>query len=410
MDTKRKIKFYTRLINELLKEGLNDELFWAYFERGLYYSQIYDYESAVSDFIKAASINPKEPMIYYHIGIAYLKMKKYELARLNLEKVIEMSPEESSAYFDLANICYEEGKYDKACKFYTESIIRGKKTADVYYRRANAFLKLGKKNEALSDISHAIRIKPSNADYISFRAGIYLSIRDYDSLLKDLDMLIKFEKTKNLGLLNRSIVYATLASLIKTLTDKENLLPSRLTSIIKRKLGNFNHNHEELYNLAENDINQVIDNLSSNTYIQPSHYIVRGAIRLSQKKYVLSTMDFCFAKNILCKTFLLKKDPTYISLAALVNMYLDDYKEAYNYISMLDKTFKTEPKFDILKACWWWRSEGNFNETFYWFTRSINNGLDIFDIFDDVFEGYFLRSFLWELEKRNLLSEFIKEY
>ncbi|MCX8074308.1 MAG: tetratricopeptide repeat protein, partial [Clostridia bacterium] len=353
MDIKNKIKYYTRLIDELSRSGSTNELFWAYFERGLYYLEDYEYELAISDFTEAASINPNEPSVYFNIGFAYSKMKVDDLAEEYFKKVIEIDSKNPFAYFELGNLNYNRQNYEDAVEYYTKAIKNGKRGSDTYYKRAMTNFKLLKYIEALSDISYAIKIKPTNLDYYVLRSNIYISLRDYKSAIEDLSYLVNIKPSHSVYRLNRAIVYATCGSLIKLFIN--DLIPLSFKKIVEKTISSFGNDYNKYYKLAGSDINIVIEQerkLFGDYYISPSYYITRGAILLSYGKKFESIIDFSFAKIILRSYFSLN-NKTYQLMKALVDLYLDNYKESLFYIE--NNYDFNMPKVNILRACWWWK-------------------------------------------------------
>lgn len=403
MDTREKIKYYTRLIQDLIKNGSYEELFWAYFERGLYYIEDHEYELAISDFKEAISIK-EEPIVYYNIGVAFSKMKDFQQAKTYLLKVIQMDPKNPFAYFELANIFYDEGNYVEALDYYNKSIKNGKKGSEIYYKRAITNFKLLKKANAVSDISHAIKIKPSNSDYYMLRANIYISMREFLLAIEDLNYLIKLKPFYGIYRLNRAILYATIGSLIKLIVKKS--LEDSAKEYVEKIVSRFSFDYHKYYKLAEDDINMAIDaeKKVSNFYISPSYYITRGAILLSYGREVEAIVDFSTAKSILKSYFVSKKNKELNSIKALVDLYLENYNESWSYMDNDDFDL---PKLNILRACWWWKKERNFDKTYFWFKKAVDNGFDVFEVIDDIFEGYFLRDFLKELERKGELKKIL---
>lgn len=405
MNTRDKIKYYTRLIDELSKDGDLEELFWAYLERGISYLEEHEYELAISDFKEAGVIKPSEPVVYFNIGLAYTKLKNDSLAMEYFKKTIDLDEKNPFAYFELGNISYNNEKFNEAREYYTKAMRNGKKSSDIYYKRALTNFKLLNCIDAIADISHAIKMKPSNTDYYILRANIYLSMKDYRSAIDDLTHLIKIKPSNSIFRLNRSIAYATIGSIIKLIVT--NSLPKSLVKVVEKTILPFEKDYHKYYEMAENDITIAIENeksLFGAYYISPSYYITRGAILLSYGKEVPAIVDFSMAKTILKSYFPSKKNKTYQSMKALVELYLDNYEQSWKHL-----TDEVElPKNNILRACLCWKSAKDFEKTYFWFEKAIENGFDIFEVVDDIFEGYFLLDFLNELEKRELLSRFIK--
>ncbi len=405
MNARDKINYYTKLIEELLKKKVYEELFWAYFERGLYYMDEGEYELALSDFNQAATIKSDESIVYYNIALVYRMMKNDDMAFEYLKKVIEIDNKNPFAYYELARLFYDKERYSEAEMYYTKAIKNGKKGSDIYYRRALTRYKMRMIDGAIDDVNYAIKIKPSAIDYYVLRANISLTSKNYITALSDFEHLIKLKPLHGVYRLNRAIIYATIASVIKL--KAKNQIPHILLSDVNKAVYGFESDYHRYYDIAISDLNVAIENekkVFGDFYTPPSYYLTRGAIYLSYGKYTFAAMDFSVAKSLFKSHFKLKLNSDYKFIRALVEMYLDNYDEARRYLGD-----ETTSKANILRACWWWKAEMNFEKTYFWFKKAFENGFDIFEIVDDIFEGYFLKGFLEELEKRNLLIELLKK-
>jgi tetratricopeptide (TPR) repeat protein len=89
----------------------------AYYERGSVNGRLKLYEKAVSDFTKAADLNPNDAEAYNNRGLAYAKgMKKYDMAITDFNRAIGLNPEFAEAY-DNRGIAYriKDDNKEKAC-------------------------------------------------------------------------------------------------------------------------------------------------------------------------------------------------------------------------------------------------------------------------------------------------------
>ena len=73
-----------------MKNLKSNELFEAYYSRGLCYRQIEQIENSIDDFLKAADLRKDEPYVQYQLGLNYLDDENYEEARGRFNKAIEL--------------------------------------------------------------------------------------------------------------------------------------------------------------------------------------------------------------------------------------------------------------------------------------------------------------------------------
>lgn len=76
------------------------------------------YTDALTNLLKANSIEPNNPLILTNLGMAYYFKDERETAVKYLEKSIELDPENSDAKLNLASIYYNDGDIDRAEKLY----------------------------------------------------------------------------------------------------------------------------------------------------------------------------------------------------------------------------------------------------------------------------------------------------
>ena len=71
----------------------------AYFNRGLAYGQLEQYNKAISDFTAAISINPKSAPSYANRGYSYHNLEEYALAIPDYTKALQLGLDNNSVRF-----------------------------------------------------------------------------------------------------------------------------------------------------------------------------------------------------------------------------------------------------------------------------------------------------------------------
>jgi TonB family protein len=81
-----------------------------------------DLDSALTDYNRAAELNPKEVSIYLNRGLVLFNKKNYEQAIADYDKAIELNPKDSTAFFNRGNSFEKMGDVPKALADYQKAI------------------------------------------------------------------------------------------------------------------------------------------------------------------------------------------------------------------------------------------------------------------------------------------------
>ncbi len=95
----------------------------AYLELGLLYTNLEEFEKALSFFEKAEKVDPKNASIQFNKGICLLKLERYEKAISSFEKARSLEPKLGQiALYHMGFAYYKEGKYTRAEEELTKAI------------------------------------------------------------------------------------------------------------------------------------------------------------------------------------------------------------------------------------------------------------------------------------------------
>ncbi len=129
-------------------------------------------------------------MFYFERGIAYCDIGDYEKAKNDFFKVIEFNDTHVGAYINLGCVLTEQKKWIDALKYFNQAIDINPENAFAYYSRGFLFEVMGNLDTAIQDYSKAITI--NNQDYISLyrRAIIHKINIKFDEAIHDLDLVL----------------------------------------------------------------------------------------------------------------------------------------------------------------------------------------------------------------------------
>lgn len=139
----------------------NEDLYSAYYERGMKRLQKRQYDPAIADFTKAIALTPNNTWAYVARGHAYAYKKDFVRAFADQETAIRKEPTEVT-YTGRAMDLIEAGAYDRAIADLNEALRINAKYFFGYLRRGDAYLKKGEFSKAEADYQAALQIKPSD--------------------------------------------------------------------------------------------------------------------------------------------------------------------------------------------------------------------------------------------------------
>jgi tetratricopeptide (TPR) repeat protein len=130
-----------------------------YFNRGLDYEDIGEYDKAIACYTEAIELDPEDNLYYHFRGHAYEDKGEYDKAIADYTKAIELEPKYAHVYYKARAHTYEsKGEYDKAIADYTTIIELKPENAWAYYDRGDAYNSKGEYDKAASDYEKVIQI------------------------------------------------------------------------------------------------------------------------------------------------------------------------------------------------------------------------------------------------------------
>lgn len=88
-----------------------------FIKRGYILMEKKQYEKALTEYHRAATINPKNATAYYYLCWLSYKLKHYNQASFYYQKAIELKSDFAMAYYGLSEVYYALGQIDKAKEY-----------------------------------------------------------------------------------------------------------------------------------------------------------------------------------------------------------------------------------------------------------------------------------------------------
>jgi tetratricopeptide (TPR) repeat protein len=140
-------------------------VYTAYVSRGLAYSDMGDYNRAISDFGQAIGLKPDNPLLYMNRGAIRKKIRDYAHALEDYNTAVKLDPWLTPVYYDRGSLFLATGNYERALADFDTVIRLTPRDAEAYYNRGIAYRQLGAYNQAVRDFQLAARLGYRSSQY-----------------------------------------------------------------------------------------------------------------------------------------------------------------------------------------------------------------------------------------------------
>lgn len=219
---KNSIKLWTYVV-----EQRPERIQLVYYNRGLAFENMGQFEKAIEDFDRAISLDPYFRDAFLNRGTAFENMGRFDSAIENLDTAIALSPSYEAyfnrgitfektgqlaraiadfhdaialnpsryeAYLAVGRLQGKTGSFDKAIDYFTRAIVINPMNAESYNNRGLSFIYLGQDDRALEDFNKAIALDQNSAITYHNRGTLYLRTGNNRLAIPD------FQRACNLGI------------------------------------------------------------------------------------------------------------------------------------------------------------------------------------------------------------------
>ena len=174
------IKYYS----EALK--LNPQMFEAYHNRGIVYSEKEEYDEALQDLSTTIENNPNDAKAYYNRGVVYLRRTEYDKALHDFNTTIENNPNDAKTYRNRGLIYIIKDEPDMATQDFSKAIELEPDNPEAYVYRGGTYLITSEPDKATQDFSKAIELEPDNSEAYCNRGEAWLHLKEWEKARMDL--------------------------------------------------------------------------------------------------------------------------------------------------------------------------------------------------------------------------------
>ena len=139
---------------------------WSvFYQRGIAFERLKQWDKAEPDFLKALELNPDQPQVLNYLGYSWVDMNINLDKGLNMiKKAVELRPDDGFIVDSLGWAYYRMGKFDEAVKQLEHAVELKENDATINDHLGDAYWRVGRKLEAGFQWKRSLLAKPEPED------------------------------------------------------------------------------------------------------------------------------------------------------------------------------------------------------------------------------------------------------
>jgi tetratricopeptide (TPR) repeat protein len=135
---------------------------------GQLWTEIGDYNRAVTVLHGALQSNPSLSKAHYYAGLAYIRWEHWQEAQSEFQAELASTPGDPDAIYHLGFVALQEGKSDEAAKLFEQVLAAHPDYANAQYELGKILLDRGQLQEAVPHLEAAARLSPEK-EYVHYQ-------------------------------------------------------------------------------------------------------------------------------------------------------------------------------------------------------------------------------------------------
>jgi tetratricopeptide (TPR) repeat protein len=202
---KWRLKQFDEAIADFTKAAsLNPDYAPAYNNRGNVYLDMNRAEEAYKDFDRAVALAPDFGAAYSNRANANQKLKRIEAAEKDFRKAVELMPGSAVPLNGRAKIANATAHYYTALRYLNRAIGLNAQYSQAYQNRAAAFMALQRNDEAAQDLDKVIALSPDNAAFYVARGQAFARDKKWMPAFRDFTKAIELAPDNVPALIGRA--------------------------------------------------------------------------------------------------------------------------------------------------------------------------------------------------------------
>ena len=273
---------------------LDPQMFEAYNNRGIAYSERSEYDRAIRDYDRAIELKSDYAEVYNNRGIAYSEKDEIDRAIRDYDRAIELKSDYAEVYNNRGIAYSEKDEIDRAIRDYDRAIELKSDYVSAYYNRGIAYSEKDEIDRAIRDYDRAIELNPNNAAFYNNRGNTYVRKGEFDEAIRDHDRAIELDPDGVDTYCNRGIAYSKKGEQDKAIQDHNRAIELRSND------AGF-YNGRGIAYLRKGEYKRAIQDYDRAMELDPNDsdiYCNRGEAWFHLKEWEKAKVDLITAKNM----------------------------------------------------------------------------------------------------------------
>ena len=210
--------------------ALNPKYAFAYYQRGLIYSNQKQFEKALQDYDQSLKYNPYFSKAYYQRGTVQKERNQIEKALTNYSEAIRLSPRSHSLYFSRGLLLQQKGDLDQALRDFKEVLSLVPNQTKAWFHCGQIEEIKENSTQALSYYSQAIQQDPQFVEAYFRRAHLQGEKKEFEKALSDLTQILLLQPKNQTASLWRARFLVEMGDSQKAVTEYTKILQSNPNS------------------------------------------------------------------------------------------------------------------------------------------------------------------------------------
>jgi Tfp pilus assembly protein PilF len=154
---------------------------------------------ALDYLLKAAHIDPSNPLAYSNLGVIYMQQKKFDQAHAHFQRVLHLRPTHINTFNNMGTLKSMQGRYEEALQWFQKAYQIVPHDFTFAYNVATAALNLGREDTAIDALQAAIRIRPDHTSSLNDLGALLIKQNRLSEALPYIEKAIAIDSTANPG-------------------------------------------------------------------------------------------------------------------------------------------------------------------------------------------------------------------
>jgi|GEM_PF-3344894 len=199
--------------------SLNPNYIDAYTSRGRVYLDFDFHQEAINDFTRAIQLNANDPNVYNNRGLAYYESQQYDLALSDYNTALRLDPNLATVYNNRGYLYENTGDYDSALIDYNRALELNPDNPYYYYDRGMLRVFMEDTVNGFTDLQTAITMLPTEPFFYADRGYAFGLQSDYNSAITDYNTALSLNPQFVIALYRRGFAYYQLGNYNTAITD-----------------------------------------------------------------------------------------------------------------------------------------------------------------------------------------------